>query len=441
MSLGDAILLDTFAVTVAATAMVLRGGLRHSHPGVIYLAFHVVVFSLRALAVQGGAPISLGVTSEELARALNYADLFLVCVVAGLVATPVLLSPASNSVDVSEGRGRKKLRTQWLELDNKLIAQVAIVALPIGIVTFLRNAFIPGGAAQSDSVASTAYSTLALTWPGLLLVILIYRNGFKFWLVFPMSAYLSIMAVQGFGRFRVILPAILLFQIWLDRRDRRWPRAGMIALMIAVLFVFFPLKDVGTSIKAGASYSEIRDVVTNSFTETLRGESSDQGILDQLALTLTLTDDYGQFFYGEPYLSVVTVPIPRTLWPEKPGLADHIQVISTSARPLNEVGGVTTLVGDLYLNFWLLGITAGAFALGRFAISAYRGAYSRSFLSMQRLMYLILVSSLIQIARDGLISVPVFVLLQCLPLVLIVLLHRRRVACGTRSSGHPAMRP
>ncbi len=431
MNLGDALAIDLVVVIGCVLALVLKGGLRLSHPGVLYLAFHLLVFSFRANAVRVGAPAFLNASEAEFVRALLLSDVFLVSLTAGMLSVrvreppPVVADQSKHLGAVTKADHEPEVRYgSWAALKDRYVLRVVYVAMPIGLLTFARFAFIPG-VDRSDSVAATAYATLPLTWPGLLLVILIYRYGFRLMLMAPMSLYLTIMAVQGYGRFRLVLPLILLGLIWLDRRDQRWPRLWMVTLFAGLALIFFPLKDVGSQVQAGIPYSEVEAEILNSFSGSLSGQSDDQTILDQLAITVSLAEAHGGHFWGRPYLSLLTLPVPRVLWPEKPGLADHIAEISTPYRPLSTIGGVTTMVGDLYLNFWLFGITIVAFVLGRWGVRAYHAAYRRPFLSVQRLAYLLLVASLVQFARDGLLSIPVFLLVQNLPLMVIIFLHYR----------------
>ena len=100
--------------------------------------------------------------------------------------------------------------------------------------------------------------------------------------------------------------------------------------------------------------------------------------------------------------------------------------MSTPSRPLAELGGVTTLPGDLYLNFGLAGMILLMFVLARFSAQLYQAAYGRPYASVSRFGFLLVASSLVQIYRDGLISIPVFLLVQLLPLMVVFLLHWRK---------------
>src|SRR5262249_36171494 len=138
------------------------------------------------------------------------------------------------------------------------------------------------------------------------------------------------------------------------------------------------------------------------------GRSEDQAFLDEYAMSLTGFDEHDKLYLGSPYLALVTLPVPRQLWPEKPGLADHLRDISTPRRPLSEVGAIITYIGEAYGNFGILGVLlvpgVVAYALGR----AFRGAYRRPYDSIERFAYLMLACNLLQVYRDGLTSIVVF---------------------------------
>lgn len=414
MSLSSAVYVDVLAVICCVVLLLLRGDLRFSHPAVIYLAFHVLVLSTRAWAILNGAPGFLNASDHEISRALNVADLALVSITFGW------LSSRRGSPDPTSHADSGP----WLPFSDRRLWVVSGIAFPIGLFSFLTHARIPGADTPRSDV-TTAYQTLAVTWPGLILIVLIYRYGFRWYFSLPLVGYLGLISVQGFGRYRLILPAILLLQIWLDRRGRKWPTMWMLGLLAALAMVFFPLKAVGDLVQQGGSMSAVADEVKTSTSDTLSGRGSDQTILDHLAITLDLTDEHGTLFWGRPYMALFTLPIPRQLWPDKPGLADHIAELSNGSRPLDKIGGVTTLPGDIYLNFGYLGVAIGMFVIGRVSGNAFTWAYKSPFGSIERLAYLLVFASVIQIARDGLISMPVFLLVHQLPLALLVALHLR----------------
>lgn len=218
----------------------------------------------------------------------------------------------------------------------------------------------------------------------------------------------------------------------------------MVGLMVLILLIFFPLKTIGRQVQAGVPFSQVLRSTQSTFSSSVQGRSGDQAILDQMAMTLSLADQHHRVFLGRPYVNLLYLPIPRPVWSSKPGLADHIAEISTPDRPMGKTGSVTTLVGELYLNFRLFGLILVPYLLARLTGRIYARAYQQPYLSVPRFTYLILASNMIQIFRDGLISVPVFMLIQMLPLVVMALLHwrgprsmRRRL---TAMVGQPTLR-
>jgi hypothetical protein len=432
MSIQTAIALDIMLVCAGAVILHFAGGLRLSHPAVLYLMFHVLVFTARAAAISLGAPTFLsnvrGLDAPSLAeitQALIYADAMLVATIVGW------LSVSKSSAARLSGTGADVDQVRTTPLSDKKIWWICGLAGSIGIYAFGRYAFIPGGDPQSPgeqfsdlmSPSIIHFLSIAMTWPGLVLLILIYRYGFRFYLLAPMAAYLFVIAMQGYDRFRLVIPLILLCMIYLDRRGRRWPGVALVAGFLALVALFVPLKSIGRHIQAGGGGGEVVSMVSSSASDSLLAQSSDQVIMDELAITIALADQHGRIYFGEPYLSTLLLPIPRSLWPDKPSGADHIQEISTSARPLRGIGGVTTLVGDLYLNFRLPGLLIIAFWLARRSGVLHRNAYRLPYLSVQRFSYLLFASILVQVFRDGLLSLPLFLLVHFLPLTALALVH------------------
>lgn len=429
LDLQTAVLVDLTVLTACAGAMSLRGNLRHSHPAVLYLVFHALAFSGRGLAIANGAPTFLSgvpsydqVTEHEIVRALLYADAALVAATTGWLTYRAPHARMGDTDNVGTRRGSDPpTALLYRPLETRILVWVAIITLPIGLYVLSRYAYVPGAGVRLTT--SSSYVTIATTWPGLILVALIYRFGFKLYYLLPLGAYLLLISLQGYGRFRLIIPLILLIQISLDRRSRRWPTARATAALVVVLLAFFPLKGLARNVREGAPLHETRAIVSQSLQDAFSGRSPDQTALDQLGLSLALTDGYGRTFWGEPYLSIITLPVPRELWAAKPGLSDAADAISTPRRPLGQIGGVTTLVGDLYLNFRLAGLLLLMFALARVSSRCFEAAYERPQASVGRFAYLLLACNLIQVFRDGLLSIPVFLFVNMLPLMVIVLLH------------------
>ena len=85
-------------------------------------------------------------------------------------------------------------------------------------------------------------------------------------------------------------------------------------------------------------------------------------------------------------------------------------------------GMVPTLLGESYANFGITGIIIvtfmSAYYLGRFYFTAMRSSY----VSVYRFSYIMVACTLIQVFRDGLISLFMFTLVNMSPLVVIAVL-------------------
>jgi hypothetical protein len=427
-----ALALDLVTVTCSIVALVRLGRIGHSHPASIYLFFHLTIVTLRLVALvfadsptlfSGFGSQFAAVGPDELARAAFIADLALVMMSAGSIKA------ARDDVARLITTQRRPPGPVRLLSIKKIWIMVALTA-PLGVFILLNNAMVPGSESyvrvDPREWAGSSWFLLPRTWPGLGLLALIYWYGFAWWLIAPMSLYLLLMVYQGLHRFRVVLPILMMVQIYLDRRRQRWPSAGMAVLLVTAVLVFFPMKTIGRMMQQGESLSSIASRSGEIVSNALSGRVADQLILDQLASGLSLSDAGGHLYLGRTYLALVTLPVPRPLWPEKPGLADHIEELSTAQRPMAKAGMVLTYLGEAYVNFGWFGIllipTAIGYGLSRFYFVAYRAPY----LSVLRFAYLITACSLIQVYRDGLVSLFVFTFVHMMPLVLLVLLHRRR---------------
>jgi hypothetical protein len=238
-----------------------------------------------------------------------------------------------------------------------------------------------------------------------------------------MVVYLFIMSVQGFHRFRAIIPLILVLQIFLDRRQKKWPPAYIMGVIVVGMLVFYPMKTIGRMAQEGATVSEISESSTEILRDVAAGQNGDQTVLDQMASSLTLIDRAGKLYYGSTYLALLTSPIPRQWWPDKPGLADYQKDFSTPSRPMGELGMIMTFVGELYLNFGYFGVVFMTYLTGYLLARVYFRAYRGSYLSVLRFGYLLVTCNLVLVYRDGLMSLFVFTVVNMMPLSIIVFLH------------------
>lgn len=193
--------------------------------------------------------------------------------------------------------------------------------------------------------------------------------------------------------------------------------------MAVAALLFFPMKRIGSLIQQGGSMSQISTAVSEEVSEASGGAAADHMFLDEFAAALTLLDMQGRLYYGSIYLPLLTLPIPRAVWPEKPELAGFLKDISTRYRPMSSAGMITTYLGESYANFGLLGVVLVPPLFALFLARLRRKAYSAPYDSLWRFSYVLLLVNLIQVYRDGFLSLVVFVFVNMMPLVLIVFAH------------------
>ena len=306
-----------------------------------------------------------------------------------------------------------------------IIHRVSAVAIPLGCIAMLLWSAVPGLAHHevAHELAVSNWAVIAQTWAGLGLLVLIYWYGFKLGLVIPLAAYFGLMIYQGNFRFRLVIPLILLAQVYFDRRRRRWPTLTGVALLLTFGCPFFPLKRIGQQLQAGETPQAMWQSTRIEMEDAFRGDHPDEMILDEFASSLTLADRYGKSYWGGTYVGLLTVAIPRQWWPEKPGLADFEKEISTLSRPMAANGMVVTMVGEFYLNFSYVGVVVLCFVVAYLSGLCFHAAYRRGYFTLGHFTYLLIACNFIQVFRDGLISLFVFPIINMMPVAAIVVLH------------------
>jgi hypothetical protein len=142
----------------------------------------------------------------------------------------------------SAADAESQIHFEPMPLRGDIIQLIAALVIPIGAIALLLWARIPGLDAPEFVAgwSGSNWAVVAQSWMGLGLLALIYLNGFKLALMVSFTAYLAVAAYQGNFRFRLLIPLILLLQIYLDRHNKRWPSLKACVALIACAIFFFP---------------------------------------------------------------------------------------------------------------------------------------------------------------------------------------------------------
>jgi hypothetical protein len=409
-------LLDVFVVLAVVVLMFRR--MAFWHPLTIYLLFHLYSFSYRLFQILGGAPLMYtgqanaeAITPEEISRAMLWADGALILFVAASWWAHM----------VFEAKGSQPIERKVLNLN--IAKAIGLLCLPVGAYFFY--AVKTTGVVLSVDSASAGYIQVMSMWPIGVLGLLIFAFGFRWHLLALAAFFLGAVALQGYHRFMLILPLLYFAALYLQTQRRRWPNILIIVGALFVGMVFPRLKYIGQALQYGDTQEAVAQFAQafvrdkQAYAET----SATEDFLDQFAGGLSLLDGNDRKFWGSTYLAIITLPMPRAWWPNKPGLADHLQEISTSGRRYDVEGRILTYLGEAYANFSYTGLILIPVLLGYLLTAACLRATTGPMLRLGRYLYLVFFMALIQTFRDGLLSIFVFTVVHNMPMLFTWILH------------------
>ena len=417
-SLYPYLALDALVVVTLVVLMSTR--LTFWHPLTAYLFFHAYSFTYRGFKLASGqvSPLYAGVpnaeviTPAEIARALLWADAALVIFAVGAWVAHLRFESQAERPVV-----RRVLSTNIARF-------LGIVCLPVGLYYFYA---LKGGFMELEAgAAGTGYLQTVALWPIGVVGLLVFAFGFRWYLVLIALFFLSGVALQGYHRFMLVLPLLFFASYYLQSIRRRWPTWPILAGAFLMALVFPRLKYIGQAVQYGDTQEAVAQLASSfdfASRDKNKEEATGEDFLDQYAGALSLVDSNERKFWGSTYLAIVTLPIPRAWWSNKPGLADHLQEISTSGRNYAQEGRIITYLGESYLNFGYAGFFLVPGLLG-FGFTAYcLRATAGPMRRLARYLYLVILPALILMFRDGLLSVFVFTIVHNMPSLFTLVLH------------------
>jgi hypothetical protein len=183
-----------------------------------------------------------------------------------------------------------------------------------------------------------------------------------FWACAAVS--LMIVFLGAGGRGAVIYPLVLGLIVWMMAR-RRFAITGPVLLVPLALFLISVLGEFRNSTRTGVlDWAALTSSPVEAVTSVARGEvltraTTGSGVTPILAHVPDRVDH----LYGSTYLAILTTPVPRKLWPGKPGLAGGRVGLVFFGRD----GGVPPgPVGEAYWNFNVPGVVLVFFLFGLF---------------------------------------------------------------------------
>ena len=383
------------------------------HPATTYLVFHTFVFSTRILFLMTGANFFLGnqidyftaIEAQEIIKASLLADL-------GFISMTVAwLWEANRKISFITAKS-------VILLDKNVLKLVLSITIPLGIWGIYSQLYIPGiGKSQLNfgSWSESSYIQNTQNWLILSCLVIVFKYGFQKYSLIIISFCLFILAFQGQHRYRVLSPCLFLLFLYLHRENKKWISSRFVILILMGILVFLPMKYVGKLIQQDASTEDLIEFALEYRESLALGVNADFSFLDMYASTLTLIDQHGGYYYGSTYFTLLFSPIPRQFWENKPSLIQWMTDISTPARNLKELGSVATLYGESYANFGIFGIIFIPFLFAKYSARWYYKILYTNVQSANLFLYLCFASMIIQVYRDGLNAVFIFLCIYNMP--------------------------
>lgn len=424
---------------------------RHSsvfHPLFFYLVFHGLVFVVRPVLVQ---ILDLHAAHEYMQffpsegnklRSLLVSSVGLVVFAAATMKRPHAKPTFLPRERLTGTKGEiVALIATWLAL-----GPIAVYSAVFGIVGYsfegssnVQMERIDGVAAYTNTTGYLVDANQMLLPLSVLPVLLARRR----WLSYvPALLYVAYRATMGWGRWTIItlVVVLLLARIWEERR--RWPRRQTV-LSTVVIAPFL----LGLFVALGDN----RDVVRNYV--FAGGATENKTILDERRWTEKLDNlDFANFdyltyivavvprstlsyTYGTQYLQVFTEPIPRIIWKGKP-YGPPVKFFDLNDYG-NFIGLTPSLPGDGWQSGGWFGVILTMGIAGVLLRRLHNWFWRNQADKMKVLIYLVILSVLSQLFRDGGISILKFMLFTALPLLIWGAFHRvleRFEAARTASS-------
>lgn len=260
----------------------------------------------------------------------------------------------------------------------------------------------------------------------ILVLIIIYfvdneKNKFLLYAVF---LAIIIQALQGFGRWRLMVDLLFFASLFWVKRGINFPKITFFkgCVIVICILIFSQLKYIGLLIFAldsNVNLPSLSEFLSFSDSKPFIFNLGDLYIIDHQA-ALIKSIDVSSFKFGHTYLTNFEIFLPKYLFPNKHSVNFWLQEIPLNSQLFKINGGIPTLVGESYVNFGFLGplflITPFAI-LSTFLFFRLRFSISCRIISYDLIFYLSFYLSFFQILRDGFSSVFNFIIFAFFPLL------------------------
>ncbi|MDC7786713.1 hypothetical protein PQJ75_08260 [Rhodoplanes sp. TEM] len=399
------------------------------HPIAYYLAFHGLVFVVRPffqhyLELNSVYALYRFWPDPEVKHVtLLIANLGLASFFLGAMWTGNLPMrfPTAEQQDAQDRRGPLLIVT--LLLVSPLILMSMRYALSINFGEYdLRNMVRDASTFRTLYTDTSAYIADANLMLGALGVAIAWAYRFRPVALLPFVAFVALRLTIGWMRHSFVLMTIALALLFLFDRRRRWPAPWMVAVGLAGAVMFSALSEHRSLVAEWITGEVTRARVVTERAHFFDG--LDFANLEFVEYIVTIVPGQTKTFnYFSNSLEVLTAPIPRALWPEKPtGSPISFYNINNYGYPI----GITfTVVGEGWQSLGYAGVVVWCLLGGLLWGGAYRLFVANVTSTFATLYYLLVLPVSLMWFRDGvLITLVQFPLSFVAPILLCQLLGR-----------------
>ena len=419
LTLSNAVAIDVCTIVVCAI-VAWRCASSLLHPAVMIIGCHIYVVSLRLNQIFRGAhpmeyEFAWKVGQGEIIRAVVASDIALLSMTAAWVL--VML----------RARGRHQTNTTpRILLSPNRVRAFAIGTIALALIGSAIAGKTTQGAATDPSLSNSGYIGAFPGFWGWAGCILIYYYGFRPKLVALTAVLLAMALLTNDYRGVIVIPALFLIWTWVARRQGTGIPLALIPAVICVWLAWLPMKPIEKSLQMGEGIGQaIGNGVQMAFNNFGQedGSAIDFQFLDMIGSTMTLVDVHDSYFYGSTFYALLVSPVPRAFWPGKPQLNEWQLALDIPSRPMAGYQMTAGLVGESYANFGWFGIILVPFGISFALASAYTRLQGTTLLSPGGLLYLIFISTFMQLYRDGVFSAVWFPFVHCAPVGWLAVSH------------------
>jgi hypothetical protein len=399
------------SLSVIVFAVVIFFYLRHPacafyHPATVCLGFHGLVFVFRPI-------VSVIYRFDAIYKAVGFYPTESERITVLLAANLNMLVFVSASLAV--GKSAMTWRQGPLDfLDRKKLLPIFLfVAIPLGLFAIYANLWQWFFEASSGDInamdlktgartltATNGYFLLAGSTLGPIVVTFAFLNRFSPLSILPFVGFALLRLGTG-GRVDFIVATAMMIVLYLYEKRRRWPnlRSVMLGLLAAFVFVFV-VQDRGATVRQLFGVEGVNENRINSRKDLKPFEEIDYAQLEAAEYVIGVVPARtGTYDYFVANLQLLTEPIPRMWWKNKPaGAPIKFFNLYDFGKPIGMAVSMAA-VGWMSLGFLGVAIWSGFFGWVYGRLYRWFAGGSQSNLSL--VIYSIAYSLALIAFRDG----------------------------------------